>query len=164
MHEGDAQHIAVVRVVYVAVVFGEPAEPGGVFCRGELGVLLHIAVKLRLGREVAEVVHRLAHEAAAVLRVRGHLGHDEVRLAQRRALGVDADEYLRDLVYVERMRKLNNAYLPVGNAFKFVYRTVYLVRRNAFILFTVLDGKVEGVEIRLEKDGNVGNPALVFQV
>ena len=62
------------------------------------------------------------------------------------------------------MRKLNDADLPVGDAFKLIYRPVYLVRRNAFILFAVLNGKVEGVEIRLEKDGNVGNPALVFQV
>ena len=57
------------------------------------------------------------------------------------------------------MRKLNDAYLPVGDAFQLVYRPVYLVRRNAFILFAVLNGKVEGVEIRLEKNGNVGNPA-----
>ena len=62
-----------------------------------------------------EIIDGLTHDAPAVGVVRRHLGHDEVALTERGALGVYAYEYVRDDVDIQIVGKLYHAYEPIGD-------------------------------------------------
>ena len=80
---------------------------------GEFLVVFHLTGKLRLHRQVAEVIHRFAHQAATMLRVSSHFGHDEIRLAQGGSLGINADKNLGHLVNIQGVVQFDDTNLPV---------------------------------------------------
>ena len=113
---------------------------------------------------MAEVVHRLSHEAAAVSSVCGHLGHDEIGLAQRRTFGVDADEYLRHLVYVKRVGEFNDTDLAIGYAFQPGERLRQFVQVDIRVILSIFVFKRALFKVRLKQDGYIRYPALVLQM
>ena len=58
---------------------------------------------------------RLAQGVAVELFVSGDLRHDEIRLAEHHALGVDADKDLGDRLDIQIRRQLNQADLLLGD-------------------------------------------------
>ena len=113
---------------------------------------------------MAEVVHRLSHEAAAVSSVCGHLGHDEIGLAQRRTFGVDADEYFRHLVDVKRVSEFDDADLAISYAFQPGERLGQFVQVDVRVVLSVFVFKCTLLEVRLEQEGYIRYPTLVFQM
>lgn len=95
--------------------------------------------------------------------VRGHLGHDEIGLAQRRTFGVDADEYFRHLVDVKRVSEFDDADLAISYAFQPGERLGQFVQVDVRVVLSVFVFKCTLLEVRLEQEGYIRYPTLVFK-
>ena len=90
-------------------------------------------IKFRLNSEMTEIINCLSQHIAAVFGIGCHFRHDEVRLAECGAFGVDTNENLCNFINIKRMIKFNHTNLTIRNALQFGNGFIHIIRFDALI-------------------------------
>lgn len=71
---------------------------------------------------MTKIINGFAHYTTAMLAIRGHLRHNEIGLPEGSSFGVYTDKNFCNFIYIKRVVKLDNAYLPISYTLQHTYR------------------------------------------